>query len=129
MQENYKKIIKHYNKLYKKYGYSEKSIGWGKNRKNLRYHILCSNFNLNYKSILDFGCGFGNLISYLNCYYKNFEYTGLDINEKFLEKARKHYPKISLKKLMLLAQTLKKSTILLYPQESIILKSRITIIS
>ena len=108
MQENYKKIIKHYNKLYKKYGYSEKSIGWGKNRKNLRYHILCSNFNLNYKSILDFGCGFGNLISYLNCYYKNFEYTGLDINEKFLEKARKHYPKNKFKKVNAFSSNIEK---------------------
>ena len=106
MQKNVQKIIEHYNSLYKKYGYSDKSIGWGKNRKNLRYHILCSKFNLNGKSILDYGCGFGNLISYLNYNYEGFDYTGLDINEKLLNEAKIQYPEYVFKKVNFLNSNL-----------------------
>ena len=35
MDKDLKKIINHYDDLYSKHGYSDKSIGWGKKRKKL----------------------------------------------------------------------------------------------
>tara|TARA_Y100001980_G_C14555302_1_gene343549 strand:+ start:1683 stop:2330 length:648 start_codon:yes stop_codon:yes gene_type:complete len=95
MEKDFQKIINHYNGLYKKYGYSDNSIGWGKNRKILRYHILCSKFNLNNRSILDFGCGFGDLSEYLSNHYSDFKYIGIDINENFINEAKKQYPEVN----------------------------------
>ena len=50
MDKDFKKIINHFDDLFSKYGYSDKSIGWGKKRKKLRYHILCEHFDLSGKS-------------------------------------------------------------------------------
>ena len=72
MEKDFEHIINHYDKLYKAHGYSDKSIGWGKRRKKLRYHVLCSKFNLNDSTILDFGCGFGDLWDYINLSYTGF---------------------------------------------------------
>ena len=91
MDKDFKKIINHFDDLFSKYGYSDKSIGWGKKRKKLRYHILCEHFDLSGKSILDFGCGFGDLYMFLKKSYADFEYTGIDINTNFIKEAKNQY--------------------------------------
>ena len=86
------KLIEHYNQLFKKHGYSHKSLGWGKKRHFFRYEILISDFELANKSILDFGCGFGDFFEYLKskkiC---DVKYEGIDINENFIRQGKKKY--------------------------------------
>lgn len=85
-----KKIIKKYNDLYNEFGVSNRSLGWGeKERSNLRFKILTEHWDLEKKSILDYGCGFGALYKYINKNITgNFKYIGIDINEKFLKVAK-----------------------------------------
>ena len=87
-------IIKRYDLLFDKYGLSNEGLGWGKKeRSNLRFKILIDNWDLNGTSILDWGCGFGGLYLFLiKSNIKNFEYTGIDINETFIEAAKKRFP-------------------------------------
>ena len=43
-------------------------------------------------SILDFGCGLGDLVPFLWSNIDDFSYMGVDINEKFVDEAARSYP-------------------------------------
>jgi SAM-dependent methyltransferase len=84
--------MKYYEELYKKYGYSPKSLGWEKGKQFLRFHQLTCDFELENTSILDVGCGFGDFIKYLNLNkIKNIKYVGVDIIEEFILEAKMLY--------------------------------------
>jgi len=97
---NYKKQnLEYYCNLFKKNKYSPQSLGW-KNKKSafMRFNDLISNFFLKENSILnkknsilDVGCGLGYLIDDFRI--KNFFYTGIDINNNFIELNKKKFPK------------------------------------
>lgn len=64
-------------------------LGWESvQAQRLRFDALLDNIEYNGKSILDVGCGLGNLLEYIT--EKNFDvrYTGVDILEKMIECAR-----------------------------------------
>jgi cyclopropane fatty-acyl-phospholipid synthase-like methyltransferase len=44
-------------------------------------------------SVLDYGCGVGDLVPFLEDNIGDFEYFGVDINEKFIREARSTYPR------------------------------------
>ena len=53
------------------------------------FEILTSQFELENKKILDLGCGFGDLNSYLkNKGIHNYEYLGVDIVDELIKEAR-----------------------------------------
>lgn len=92
----HQKILKYYSNLLKEYGYDPRSVGWGykKGKQSTRFEILCQIGNLSNCSILDVGCGFGDLYGYLEYKKIKLHYTGIDINPQLLKLARTIYPKI-----------------------------------
>ena len=98
MNSDHKNIINRYNKRIEKYGDSIKSLASGKeSRRKLRFKILSELDDMKNKSILDLGCGFGDLYEYLYNKYgeNNFNYHGIDINPKIIEIAKKRNPKLN----------------------------------
>lgn len=89
-KEEINNAIQRYNNRLNEHGISENALGWGnKGRSNLRFSILCSDFEFENSVILDFGCGFGDLYNYIHeNITTNFRYIGVDINEKFIEIAK-----------------------------------------
>lgn len=86
------KIIKRYTGRFLEYGYSPKTLGWDKGKQDIRFNILTSQYDFNNKSVLDIGCGFGDLNKTLK--YKagnNYKYLGLDIVPVLIKKAKKLY--------------------------------------
>lgn len=79
----YANPIEYFEQLYKQHGMDEKSLGWSKHKQPLRFEQVCRSFG-NAQSILDVGCGFGDLYSYLQVHYADFEYYGIDILDKFI---------------------------------------------
>ncbi len=80
-----------YNEKLAKYGYNEKALGWLNGRQEIRFSALTSIGNLQNSNVCDMGCGFGDLYNFLiNNKKIKFHYTGLDINENFLQFAQKH---------------------------------------
>lgn len=64
--------------------------GWeNETAQKLRFKELIGPRNLDGKKILDVGCGTGNLLEYIRTLYKNFDYTGVDILEHMIDRARK----------------------------------------
>jgi 2-polyprenyl-3-methyl-5-hydroxy-6-metoxy-1,4-benzoquinol methylase len=88
--------ISRYNSRLKEYGYSEKTLGWSRNKSNIRFDALITQWksDLNGSKIADFGCGFGDFYGHLkdSAAIENFKYTGIDINEDLIETGRKQYP-------------------------------------
>jgi len=70
-------------------------VGWSSEfSKNIRFEVLCRIGNLNNRSILDVGCGFGDLYTLLARHYHSFSYQGVDINPNMIEAARVRYPEV-----------------------------------
>lgn len=107
-EEDIKKIIEIYSNQLRQYGVSPKALGWDKERANLRFEILCSQWNLNNTSILDFGCGFGDFYGFLN--QKNItgcNYLGIDVNSRLIEIAKNLYPTATFKACNIFKESLK----------------------
>lgn len=91
-------IIRKYKQSFEKYGYSPKTLGWDKGKQNIRFEVLLSFFNLNGKSILDLGCGFGDLnISLYDKNIDSFKYLGVDLVGEFIDEGRRRYPQDNIK--------------------------------
>lgn len=64
-------------------------LGWeSEEAQRLRFDMLLSSVDLEGKSLLDVGCGTGNLLEYINSRGINVSYTGVDILDKMIEKAK-----------------------------------------
>ena len=88
------KIIESYNVSLEKYGYDPRSLQWSKDRQSIRFGVLSEIGNLINCSILDVGCGFGDLYGFLIKKGLNIKYTGYDINPNLIKVARGIYPDI-----------------------------------
>jgi len=78
-----------YRKRWEKDGYSPTSLGWGKAKQSLRFKKMFEKFDIKGTSILDIGCGFGDLNLYLEG--EDYEYLGIDIVKEFVEEGSKRY--------------------------------------
>lgn len=87
-----------YNSYLNQYGFSPQALGWGKNgRQEIRFsvsarHILTSETS----SVLDVGCGFADLYSFLSRHNWKGKYTGVDIVDSLLQSAREKNPSLEL---------------------------------
>lgn len=86
-----KKVISRYTDRYNQFGYSPLTLGWDKGKQNIRFDILTSFFNLQHSSILDIGCGFGDLNKYLQPKSIPYVYTGIDLVESLIKEAKRKY--------------------------------------
>ena len=101
-----KSTIDRYSKRLKEHGATEKALGWGdKGRSKLRFEMLVSQWNFDNASVLDFGCGFGDLCAYMKERgFKNFRFTGIDINPELIAIAKERYPEADFQCLNLLTE-------------------------
>ena len=100
-----KKHIKGYQKRFKKYGDDPRAFQCAsKKAAEVRYRELVADLDFNGprprgplarkgKTVLDVGCGFGDIIPFIQKKAGKFDYTGVDIVPEFIEAARKKYPK------------------------------------
>jgi SAM-dependent methyltransferase len=89
--------INRYNQRLAEHGYNPLSLGWTKRKHFLRYHALLNNWKFNGESILDFGCGFGDLYKYITANRLLLKYEGVDINQQLVEVGKREIPGINLR--------------------------------
>lgn len=82
--------------LFDQYGEDERSLGWTKHKQVIRFKQMFNSLETDGADILDVGCGFGDLYTFLKSQYKegSFNYTGLDLMPEFIEIAKKNNPGI-----------------------------------
>ena len=88
---NAKREKTYYNSRFHIYGYDPRSLGWSVGYQETRFKNLTMVGDLNDCSILDVGCGFGDLCGYLCEQDIQVKYTGVDINRNFIRTAREIY--------------------------------------
>jgi len=68
------------------------SLGWrNQASQQLRYDALVKVGNLTGASILDVGCGYGDLKAYLDRYFSGVDYIGIDQQPEFIAEAKARY--------------------------------------
>jgi SAM-dependent methyltransferase len=88
-------LLSFYNFHLKKFGDRPEALRWTPQGQLRRYHMLADiapPSDLNNSSVLDYGCGTGDFYRFLKRRGINVKYTGVDINENFIELAKKKYP-------------------------------------
>jgi SAM-dependent methyltransferase len=86
------RVAEFYSELYKKHGYSLETLTAPKGGQDARFKAKFEIGNLHNTKILDVGCGFGNMLDYLQAWNINTQYTGIDICSELLETAKKRHP-------------------------------------
>lgn len=82
----------YYKRSVKNFGNSYRSLGWNtKKAQAIRFAELLRDIDIRNRSILDFGCGYGDIIPYIIAKCNVFEYKGVDIISEFIKVARKTY--------------------------------------
>jgi len=88
-------LLSSYNFHLKKFGDRPEALRWTPQGQIKRYHTLADIAPapaLNNSTVLDYGCGTGDFYRFLKRRGINVKYTGVDINENFIELAKKKYP-------------------------------------
>ncbi len=88
--------LDYYNKQLTEYGQDVKALSWGNvDSQRERFKILSEIGDLNDKSILDVGCGFGDFYVYLKGQDINpKQYVGIDINLLMISMAKNKLPEV-----------------------------------
>ncbi|MFA5997446.1 MAG: class I SAM-dependent methyltransferase [Candidatus Paceibacterota bacterium] len=88
-----KKITAFYEDVYAKYGTDARSVHWADEHNQLvRFETLSKIANLSGKSVLDVGCGLGDLYKYFVSHSIPVDYSGIDIVPTFIDRARERFP-------------------------------------
>jgi SAM-dependent methyltransferase len=85
-------VVQRYSERFAEHGYSPKTLGWEKGKQDLRFTVLSSQYDFRGKSVLDVGCGFGDLNLVLaKRYGADYRYHGVDLVPVLVEQARALY--------------------------------------
>lgn len=83
------KLVTLYNGRFEKKGRDVSTVGWGSIESQLlRFEMITRGLDLDGKSILDVGCGLGDLATFLGKNVNTFRYTGIDVATRLIEDAR-----------------------------------------
>lgn len=84
-------IKKFYDSRAEQYGNDIRSVGWGSQKDQfLRFEVLLREVPPTGKTILDIGCGKGDLIQFLDERYgKDYKYIGVDLSSSLISCAEK----------------------------------------
>lgn len=86
--------IQQYTKLVDAHGLTHQSLDWGsETSQHKRFKILAEIGLMHNDSVLDIGCGLGDLFGWLkDNSYESIQYKGIDITEALINQARVKYP-------------------------------------
>jgi len=91
------RIAAYYDRLVERHGYSVQARDSSYEPSlQARYRVLCEVADLNGKSILEVGCGFGDLGRYIQARFGNTTYVGIDISRSMIDTGRKVHPNLAL---------------------------------
>ena len=86
-------LLRFYDRQLSRFGDSHSALHWKPGGQHLRYSHLCEIAgDLSGLSVLDFGCGKGDLYHFLSGRSDDLRYCGIDVNEGLVELARKKHP-------------------------------------
>ncbi len=98
MKEKEKQRIKDlYRERLNQYGATHEALGWPRNDQHIRFSNLVKYWNYKNKTIVDYGCGFGDFYQYLESTGIMCDYLGLDLSHEMIDIAQKSHPDVNFK--------------------------------
>ncbi len=86
--------VRIYSERVRQHGYDVKALGWGSRESQARrFAVLNEVGPLNGSSVLDVGCGLGDLYAWMRRKGLRVRYMGVDITPRMVDKARERFPK------------------------------------
>ena len=86
-------LLDFYNSRLERFGDRPEALSWSPQGQLRRFHTLAEIApDLNGASVLDYGCGTGDFYGFLKGRGFDVRYTGVDVNERFIELARRKHP-------------------------------------
>ncbi len=95
MTTHFDRIKNLYRSSYLLHGESPASLLTPKGRNNLRFRVIDQFISKRPLRILDYGCGLGYLLEYLNRRCVDFTYVGLDLLQDFIDACNTKFPRDS----------------------------------
>lgn len=89
--------IARYQSRYAEFGYDPRTLGWTKGRQRVRFAAALERIGTSFDSILDVGCGFGDLFPYLRELGWKGDYLGIDIVPELIAEGRARFGKLGAK--------------------------------
>jgi SAM-dependent methyltransferase len=87
-----------YEERHAAFGYDERTLGWTKGRHKVRYEALLAHWPAETRSVLDIGCGFGDMADYCRESGRgDWRYTGVDIVPALIVEGRARHPEADLR--------------------------------
>ena len=85
--------VRWYEENVRRFGYGYRSLGFGQREsQRKRFEAVLRHAPLNDKSVLDAGCGFGDLLPYLRSRGINPRYSGIDICPPMIARCHRRFP-------------------------------------
>lgn len=110
---NYKALARHYERCLELHGDTFRGVDWPNSEDAIvRYQVMMGvirplNDHRSKPTLLDFGCGAGHLLEFIQKNYPlSFRYSGVDISEKYITLCKSKFPNGSFFVLDLMAQEL-----------------------
>lgn len=102
--ENERRIASYFNALVAQHGFTAAGLDTSSSAAlEVRYRAIGDLIDFTGLSVLEVGCGFGDLGAYLTRRFHGVEYRGIDISEAVVEGARKLHPELDVQLLPLAA--------------------------
>src|SRR5688572_18450773 len=92
-----RRVLERYDRRLAALGPVPEALGWTRNRHVLRYAMLLDGWRLRDDSVLDFGCGFGDMYDYCRRTIPTTRYTGIDVNPSLIAAGHLKYPDADLR--------------------------------
>jgi len=81
-----------YRSRWLEYGYDPRTLGWTKDCRRVRFAAALEGLRVeDYASVVDLGCGFGDLLDYLRAGDWQGRYTGVDLTPELLNEASRRH--------------------------------------
>lgn len=86
-----------YNERYEQYGRDIRTVGWSNDGdQTLRFDTLFRGLNPKGKTVLDVGCGLGDLVPYLDRITNgDFKYIGVDVASKLIDDSKAVHSRVN----------------------------------
>jgi len=91
LEEDRAAAVERYRSRYRQFGYDPRSLGWNKGRQSVRFAAVVDAIGMEFASVLDVGCGFGDLFGYLTERGWRGSYLGVDICPELLEEGARRF--------------------------------------
>jgi SAM-dependent methyltransferase len=87
------RIVDFYSGLLRKYDGEPRAVDWGsRDSQALRFSVLAQIGRLEGATVLDVGCGLGDLLDYFREKNLSVDYTGYDLTPEMIQSARRRFP-------------------------------------